>query len=86
MTNVMEVFYFKRNNNRSTKLSGTIVKNDNLIITKSTNPKTVQNSKNGRYIFRITDAIDKLHKREQFTDKEEMSLHLMLYWDVRKIY
>ena len=85
MANVMGgIPLSNRHDNKPTKLSGTIVKNDDLIITKSSNPKTVQNSKNGRYISRITDAIDKLHKREQFTNEEEMSLHLMLYWDVRK--
>ena len=67
----------------NTALAGPVINHDELIITKSENPKTSQTTKNSRYISRITDAIDKMNKRDELSDHDKMMLNLMMCWTVR---
>ena len=69
----------------TSKVDGTIISNDELIITQPNHAKTSHTTKNGRYISRVVDSVEKLQKREQYSDKDKAIMNLSLYWYVRSL-
>ena len=75
----------KSENSVSSKIDGTIINNDELIITQPNHAKTSHTTKNGRYISRVVDSVEKIQKREQYSDKDKSIMNLSLYWYVRSL-
>jgi len=62
---------------------GQTVVDDELVLTKVDSKKTSQTTKNGRYISRIMDAINKLNSRDG-TTKDKNLFNLVMIWDIRQ--
>ena len=74
---------FKRGHNmlsRTNENATEISKHDDLIITQPEHAKTSSTTKNGRYISRLVDSVNKLQKRDKHTqhDKDLYNFSLLL--------
>lgn len=71
--------YTKRNiSDNSTQIN-----NDELIITQPEHSKTSRTSKNGRYISRLVDSIEKMQKKDILSTHDKYINTLSLYWYIR---
>ena len=65
--------------------ASTVVGDNDLIITKASNPKTSQTTKNGRYISRVIDSLMKSNKRDGVSEHDKQLNNLSLYWFVQSL-
>lgn len=79
---------FKRGHNmlsRTNENATEISKHDDLIITQPEHAKTSSTTKNGRYISRLVDSVNKLQKRDKHTQHDKDLYNFSLYWYIRML-
>jgi hypothetical protein len=65
--------------------NSTTIAHDELIITQPEHSKTSRTSKNGRYISRLVDSIEKMQKKDILTRHDKYINTLSLYWYIRSL-